>query len=145
MGGTGNATTSDGTRNGDWYVFSVNWGTTPPTLGPRNKSHFGPIYSRTIASVTDGLSNTIAASEGTIGHLQARRYAGPRPCSSVFVDRENNLGKRRSADYNRWQSVVVGDEYPGGSWEPRRAVRSSRLTRMEQALWAARPSRPTVR
>jgi prepilin-type N-terminal cleavage/methylation domain-containing protein/prepilin-type processing-associated H-X9-DG protein len=72
MGGTGDATTSYGTSNGDWYVFSVNWGVTPPTLGPQSRSLFGPNMSRTIASVTDGLSNTIMASEGTIGHLQAR-------------------------------------------------------------------------
>jgi len=72
MGGTGDATTSYGTSNGDWYVFSVNWTSTPPTQGPKNNSLFGPNTSRTIASVTDGLSNTIMASEGTIGHLQAR-------------------------------------------------------------------------
>jgi prepilin-type processing-associated H-X9-DG protein len=52
-------------------VFSVNWNTTPPALGPKNNSLFGPNTSRTIASVTDGLSNTIMASEGTIGYLQA--------------------------------------------------------------------------
>jgi prepilin-type processing-associated H-X9-DG protein len=72
MGGTGDATSSYGTCNGDWYVFSINWNTTPPTQGPQNKSLFGPNYSRTIASVTDGLSNTIAGSESTIGHLQSR-------------------------------------------------------------------------
>jgi prepilin-type N-terminal cleavage/methylation domain-containing protein/prepilin-type processing-associated H-X9-DG protein len=72
MGGTGDATTSYGTSNGDWYVYSVNWGSTPPAQGPRNRSLFGPNFSRTIASVTDGLSNTIMAAEGTIGHLQAR-------------------------------------------------------------------------
>ncbi len=72
-GGTtpANATTSYGTSDGDWYVWSVNWGATN-TLGPRNGSLFGPTYSRTIANVTDGLSNTLAVSEGTIGHLQAR-------------------------------------------------------------------------
>jgi hypothetical protein len=30
MGGTGLTTTSYGTSNGDWYVFSVSWNTTPP-------------------------------------------------------------------------------------------------------------------
>ncbi len=71
-GGTGDATTSYGTCNGDWYVFSINWTSTPPTLGPMNRTMFGPNYSRTIAMITDGLSNTLAASEGTIGHLQNR-------------------------------------------------------------------------
>ena len=71
MGGTGDATTSYGTCDGDWYVYSVNW-TAVPSLGPQNKSLYGPDYSRKIAQVTDGLSNTMAVSEGTIGHLQAR-------------------------------------------------------------------------
>jgi prepilin-type N-terminal cleavage/methylation domain-containing protein/prepilin-type processing-associated H-X9-DG protein len=71
MGATGDATTSYGTCDGDWYVWSVNWGSTN-SVGPQNRSLFGPDYSRTIASVTDGLSNTYAASEGTIGHLQSR-------------------------------------------------------------------------
>ena len=33
---------------------------------------FGPNYSRKISAVTDGLSNTLAASEGYIGHAQMR-------------------------------------------------------------------------
>ena len=70
-GGTGTATTSYGTCDGDWYVFSINW-TTPPTLGPQNRNMFGPNYCRTIAGVTDGLSNTLMASEGLIGHAQMR-------------------------------------------------------------------------
>jgi prepilin-type N-terminal cleavage/methylation domain-containing protein/prepilin-type processing-associated H-X9-DG protein len=70
-GGTGDATTSYGTCDGDWYVWSVNWGGTN-SIGPKNTSLFGPTYSRTIASITDGTSNSLAASEGTIGHLQAR-------------------------------------------------------------------------
>jgi prepilin-type processing-associated H-X9-DG protein len=37
-----------------------------------NRSAFGPNYSRTIAMFTDGLSTSLAASEGYIGHLQAR-------------------------------------------------------------------------
>ena len=71
LGNTLTATTSYGTCDGDWYVWSVNWGATN-TVGPMNKSLFGPNYARTIAMVTDGLSNTLMASEGTIGHAQMR-------------------------------------------------------------------------
>jgi prepilin-type N-terminal cleavage/methylation domain-containing protein/prepilin-type processing-associated H-X9-DG protein len=71
LGGTGTATTSYGTCDGDWYVFSVNWGATN-TLGPRNSALFGPNYARSIAMVTDGLSNTLMVSEGLIGHGQYR-------------------------------------------------------------------------
>ena len=46
MGGTGDATTSYGTCDGDWYVWSVNWGTPPYTAGPMNRSLFGPNYAR---------------------------------------------------------------------------------------------------
>ncbi len=42
------------------------------TAGPRNSCLFGPNYSRTIAMVSDGLSNTLAVSEGYIGHAQYR-------------------------------------------------------------------------
>jgi prepilin-type N-terminal cleavage/methylation domain-containing protein/prepilin-type processing-associated H-X9-DG protein len=71
LGGTGYATTSYGTCDGDWYVWSVNWGP-PNSVSPMNKSLFGPNYSRRIAMVTDGLSNTLMASEGLIGHAQMR-------------------------------------------------------------------------
>ena len=71
MGGTGDATTSYGTCDGDWYVWSVNWGTTN-SVGPMNRSLFGPNYSRRIAMITDGTSNTLMASEGYIGHAQMR-------------------------------------------------------------------------
>jgi prepilin-type N-terminal cleavage/methylation domain-containing protein/prepilin-type processing-associated H-X9-DG protein len=71
LGGTGYATTSYGTSDGDWYVWSINWGP-PNSVGPMNKSLFGPNYSRRIAMVTDGLSNTLMASEGLIGHAQMR-------------------------------------------------------------------------
>jgi prepilin-type N-terminal cleavage/methylation domain-containing protein/prepilin-type processing-associated H-X9-DG protein len=71
LGGTGDATTSYGTCDGDWYVWSVNWGP-PNTVGPMNRSMFGPNYSRRIAMITDGTSNTLAASEGYIGHAQMR-------------------------------------------------------------------------
>ncbi len=43
MGGTGDATTSYGTCDGDWYVWSVNWGATN-SVGPMNRSLFGPNY-----------------------------------------------------------------------------------------------------
>ena len=71
LGGTGDATTSYGTCDGDWYVWSVNWGTTN-SVGPMNRSLFGPNYSRRIAMITDGTSNTLMASEGYIGHAQMR-------------------------------------------------------------------------
>src|SRR5262249_12915785 len=72
MGGTGYATTSYGTSDGDWYVWSVNWTTPPYTAGPMNRNLFGPNYARRIAMVTDGTSNTLAASEGLLGHAQMR-------------------------------------------------------------------------
>jgi prepilin-type N-terminal cleavage/methylation domain-containing protein/prepilin-type processing-associated H-X9-DG protein len=72
MGGTLDATTSYGTCDGDWYVWSVNWTAPPYTPGPMNRSIFGPNYARRIAMVTDGLSNTLMASEGYIGHNQMR-------------------------------------------------------------------------
>ncbi|WZO98419.1 DUF1559 domain-containing protein [Isosphaeraceae bacterium EP7] len=71
LGNTGYATTSYGTSDGDWYVWSVNWGATN-SVGPMNKSMFGPNYARSIAMVSDGLSNSLMASEGTIGHAQMR-------------------------------------------------------------------------
>jgi prepilin-type processing-associated H-X9-DG protein len=70
LGGTFLATNSYGVVVGDWYVWANG--------GPINRSAFGPNYSRTIASITDGLSNTLAASEGYIGHVQARAcYTAP--------------------------------------------------------------------
>jgi len=71
LGGTGDATTSYGTCDGDWYVYSIIWGTTN-SIGPQNRSIFGPNYARRIAGVTDGLSNTLMAAEGYIGHAQMR-------------------------------------------------------------------------
>ena len=71
LGGTGIATTSYGTCDGDWYVWSVNWGTTN-SVGPMNRSLFGPNYARRFAMITDGTSNTLAASESLIGHAQMR-------------------------------------------------------------------------
>jgi prepilin-type N-terminal cleavage/methylation domain-containing protein/prepilin-type processing-associated H-X9-DG protein len=66
------ATTSYGTCDGDWYVYSINWGANGNSIGPMNRSLFGPCYSRSIAMVIDGLSNTLAVSEGLIGHGQYR-------------------------------------------------------------------------
>jgi prepilin-type N-terminal cleavage/methylation domain-containing protein/prepilin-type processing-associated H-X9-DG protein len=74
LGGTGDATTSYGTCDGDWYVFSVN--ATGTGLGPQNRAMFGPNYSRKIAEISDGMSNTFAAGEGLIGHLQSRHCSG---------------------------------------------------------------------
>jgi prepilin-type processing-associated H-X9-DG protein len=71
LGNTLVATTSYGSCDGDWYVWSVNWGSTN-TVGPMNRSLFGPNFSRSAAMVTDGLSNTLMASEGYIGHAQMR-------------------------------------------------------------------------
>jgi prepilin-type N-terminal cleavage/methylation domain-containing protein/prepilin-type processing-associated H-X9-DG protein len=71
LGNTLTATTSYGTCDGDWYVYSIIWGATN-SIGPQNKTLFGPNFSRPIAAVTDGLSNTLMASEGYIGHAQMR-------------------------------------------------------------------------
>ncbi len=80
LGGTGYATTSYGTCDGDWYVWSVNWGATN-TVGPMNRSLFGPNYARRIAMVTDGTSNTLMASEGLIGHAQMRSCLNTPSCA----------------------------------------------------------------
>ncbi len=85
LGGTGDATTSYGTCDGDWYVWSVNWGSTN-SVGPMNRSLFGPNYSRRIAMITDGTSNTLMAAEGYIGHGQMRSCgttAGSLPSDPV--------------------------------------------------------------
>jgi prepilin-type N-terminal cleavage/methylation domain-containing protein/prepilin-type processing-associated H-X9-DG protein len=85
LGGTGDATTSYGTCDGDWYVWSVNWGATN-SVGPQNRSLYGPNYARRIADVTDGLSNTLAISEGLIGHGQFRGcLSTPTPPSDASV------------------------------------------------------------
>ena len=71
LGNTLVATTSYGTCDGDWYVYSIIWGATN-SVGPQNRTLFGPNYSRKISEVSDGLSNTLMASEGLIGHAQMR-------------------------------------------------------------------------
>jgi prepilin-type processing-associated H-X9-DG protein len=68
LGATFYATTSYGTCDGNWYVYQTNW----PSMGPLNGSMFGPNFSRSIAMITDGTSNSIMASEGYIGHGQYR-------------------------------------------------------------------------
>ena len=54
LGGTGDATTSYGTCDGDWYVWSVNWDGGTNTVGPMNRSLFGPNYARRIAMSPTG-------------------------------------------------------------------------------------------
>jgi prepilin-type N-terminal cleavage/methylation domain-containing protein/prepilin-type processing-associated H-X9-DG protein len=83
---SGWATTSYGTVDGDWYVYSITYGS-PNQIGPRNRALFGPTYVRTLSQVTDGLSNTLAVSEGLIGHPQARKCgtAGSDPPGFVSV------------------------------------------------------------
>lgn len=63
-----NATTSYGTCDGDWYVYSYS----AAGPGPQNRTMFGPTYCRSIAGIIDGTSNTLAISEGYIGHAQMR-------------------------------------------------------------------------
>ncbi|MHB1559556.1 MAG: DUF1559 family PulG-like putative transporter [Isosphaeraceae bacterium] len=77
LGGTYTATTSYGTCNGDWYVWSVNWNGSSNPIGPQNRSMFGPNYVRRIAAVTDGLSNSLMAADGLIGHGQMRSCLSP--------------------------------------------------------------------
>ncbi len=85
LGGTLQCTTSYGTCDGDWYVWSVNWGATN-SIGQMNRSLFGPNYARKIASITDGTSNTLAASEGLIGHGQMRSCGNtPTPPSDPIT------------------------------------------------------------
>jgi prepilin-type N-terminal cleavage/methylation domain-containing protein/prepilin-type processing-associated H-X9-DG protein len=71
LGSTLTSTTSYGTCDGDWFVYGFT-ASAPYAALPRNNCLFGPTYSRTIAMVTDGTSNTLAVSEGYIGHAQAR-------------------------------------------------------------------------
>ena len=63
LGGTGDATTSYGTCDGDWYVYSINWGATN-TSDRRTGRCSGRTMSRRIATVTDGLSNTLDGRRG---------------------------------------------------------------------------------
>jgi prepilin-type N-terminal cleavage/methylation domain-containing protein/prepilin-type processing-associated H-X9-DG protein len=71
LGGTLTATSSYGQFVGDWYTWANG--------GPKNRAAFGPNMSRTLAEFTDGVSNTLFASEGYIGHLQARNcYTSPQ-------------------------------------------------------------------
>jgi len=84
LGGTGPAaaltggspyytpTTSYGVCEGNWYVFSINWSQAGYPEGPKNEGMFGPNQSRKIRDITDGLSNTMMAAEGYVGHAQRR-------------------------------------------------------------------------
>ena len=56
--------TSYGNVVGDWYVWEE--------LGPVNRAPFSPNVSKTIAQVTDGLSNTLFFSESQVGHYEFR-------------------------------------------------------------------------
>jgi len=60
---------SYGNNVGDWYVWEE--------LGPVNRAPFSPNVSKTIAQMTDGLSNTLFFSESQIGHYEFRH------CSSL--------------------------------------------------------------
>jgi prepilin-type N-terminal cleavage/methylation domain-containing protein/prepilin-type processing-associated H-X9-DG protein len=85
LGGTGDATTSYGTCDGDWYVNQFTY-TAPYTVGPMNRTLFGPNYAKKIAMITDGTSNTLSTSEGYIGHAQMRSCLGsPTPPSDPSV------------------------------------------------------------
>ena len=109
LGNTLTATTSYGTCNGDWYVWSVTT-TTPYTQGPQNRTMFGPNKSRKIAEVTDGLSNTLMASEGYIGHGQERGCTpAPRTLRSASgpLPTSRRPARRRSRRSNRsWRRAA---------------------------------------
>ncbi len=91
---TGDATASYGQVVGDWYVWANG--------GPVNRSAFGPNFSRTLAQFTDGLSNTLAASEGYIGHLQARAcYTAPTSPRGYVADDRARLPTSRSRPSRR--------------------------------------------
>ncbi len=119
-GGTNDGTTSYGTCDGDWYVFSVNAAGT--ALGPQNSALFGPNYSRRIAEVTDGMSNTYSTGEGLIQHLQSRhcsKSAGTPPSdASVGTFTPTNTpppgGPSLSALNNLIQSCGNGPPTPIG-------------------------------
>ncbi len=55
---------SYGNNVGDWYVWEE--------LGPINRAPFSPNVSKSIAQMTDGLSNTLFFSESQIGHYEFR-------------------------------------------------------------------------
>jgi prepilin-type N-terminal cleavage/methylation domain-containing protein len=70
---------SYGNVEGDWFVF---W-----TMGPVNRSAFGPNISKTLPQFTDGLSNTMVFSESRIQHYvihQCKSTGGMTPY--VFPD-----------------------------------------------------------
>jgi len=112
LGNTGYATTSYGVCEGDFYVYSILWGdgTTPNLFGPKNKGMFGPNQSRKIRDVTDGLSNTLMASEGFVGHAQMRSCiasAGTAPSDPVTGTwSPTNLPLPGKASSNALLSVV---------------------------------------
>lgn len=72
LGSTFDATTSYGTCDGYWRVWSVTWSGSGNSVDPPSGTLFGPNYSKSIASISDGTSNTLSVSEGYIGHGQYR-------------------------------------------------------------------------
>ena len=64
---------SYGNNVGDWYVWEE--------LGPINRAPFSPNVSKTIAQMTDGLSNTLFFSESQIGHYEFRHCSSPATLS----------------------------------------------------------------
>ncbi len=114
LGGTQTATTSYGTCDGDWYVNSFNWGATN-TVGPRNACMFGPNYCRTVASVSDGLSNSLMASEGYIGHSQMRSCLSTPTApsdASVGTFTPTNVPPPGAASLNALASLIASCSTP---------------------------------
>ena len=107
LGSTGYATTSYGTCDGDWYVWSVNWGSTN-SVGPMNRSLFGPNFARRIAMVTDGLSNTLMVAEGTIGHAQMRGCVGAPSDASVGTWSPTNVPAPGTASIQALAQLLAG-------------------------------------
>ncbi len=115
LGATLAATTSYGTCDGDWYVWSATQSATN-SVGPRNPCAFGPNYSRRIADFTDGLSNPARR----VGRIhRPRPYAKP-------------LRTRRAVPSDASVRHVVADERAAPRTELRRGS--------DAALNAACPS-----
>ncbi len=129
LGGTGYATTSYGTCDGDWYVWSVNWGATN-TIGPMNRSLFGPNYAKQIAQITDGTSNTLSCSEGYIGHAQMRSCMSSPAVSSdpsVVTSSPTNVRLPRPNSANALALLINGCGTAAGKVNAGGSNRRSRL------------------
>ena len=68
--------TSYGWCMGDWFTFGGFVGSSS-TAGMQNRSIFAPNISRSIASITDGTSNTLFAGEVKTYFLQLRHCGSP--------------------------------------------------------------------